>query len=97
MQTDDEEALKDEGEEALRLQRQAAEVMRPEDFEQVSEPGSSDEEQEAERIDTLGNRAAAGVSSNAAETASSISVLEASRLHRGSASSHGRSKCGYPH
>lgn len=62
LQTDDEEALKDEGEEALRLQRQAAEALQAEDFEQVSEPDTSDNEEEDDRIETLGKMAASGVS-----------------------------------
>ena len=61
-QTDDEEALKDEGEEALRLQRAAAEALHAEDFEQVSEPETSEDEDEDDGIETLGNMAAAGVS-----------------------------------
>ncbi len=63
LQTDDEDALRDEGEEALRLQRQAAEALQAEDFEQVSEPETSDEEEEDDGIETLGKMAANGVSS----------------------------------
>ncbi|KAK9904141.1 hypothetical protein WJX75_005357 [Coccomyxa subellipsoidea] len=59
-QTDDEEALKDEGEEALRLQRAAAEALHAEDFEEVSEPETSEDEDEDVGIETLGNMAAAG-------------------------------------
>jgi len=57
LQSDNEDALKDEGEEALRLQRQAAEALRPEDFEQGSEPDSSEDEDEAQAA-TLGAAAA---------------------------------------
>ena len=62
LQTDDEEALKDEGEEALRMQRQAAEALQAEDFEQVSEPDTSEDEEEDNGIETLGKLAASGVS-----------------------------------
>ena len=47
-QISDEEAAKEEEAEALRLQRKEAEALRPEDFEQPSEPESEDDEEEAD-------------------------------------------------
>ena len=59
LQSDDEEAAKEEEAEALRLQRKEAEALRPEDFEQPSEPESEEEAEGAEEeAGTLGAAAA---------------------------------------
>ena len=57
--TDDDEALKDEEEEAQRLQREAAEQLRPEDFEQDAEGAESEasSSQDEEEQNTMGARA----------------------------------------
>lgn len=47
-QLSDDEAAKEEEAEALRLQRKEAEALRPEDFEQPSEPESDDDAEEAD-------------------------------------------------
>ena len=60
-QADDEEALADEGAEALRLQRQAAEALRPEDFGvDGAEEGTTDEDEGVAEgaAETLGQAAA---------------------------------------
>ncbi|KAK9829724.1 hypothetical protein WJX72_007528 [[Myrmecia] bisecta] len=46
--TDDEEALDEEGEEARRLQREAAQALQPEDYEQDSQTSSSGEDDDEE-------------------------------------------------
>ena len=59
LQSDDEEAAKEEEAEALRLQRKEAEALRPEDFGQPSEPESEEEaEDDVEEAGTLGAAAA---------------------------------------
>ena len=59
LQSDDEEAAKEEEAEALRLQRKEAEALLPEYFEQPSEPESEEDAEGAEaEAGTLGAAAA---------------------------------------